>query len=212
MDIRRFLKRQMKSPYYKRLIDALDGEDTIPNLSYVHTPLLKVENPSIIVFGQDPYPSGVVEFNKYKDYYDGNAFSTRTVKTPRSLQHLQNSFMWTSQKEKREDIKINNNLSYLNYRGVILTNIYPIVVRNKPLSCPQWFEFSKRLVSYLDRYDISFILLGNEAKRLEGFIKNNQVFKDVHPSSLSYKTRKKEVLDVFYRHGKNTFKGIKWTK
>lgn len=211
MDIKNYIKREIKKPYYKQILSKVRSVESIPSKN-IHNPLVNTKNPKVIVFGQDPYSNGIVEGGKYYDYFDGVAFSSRhTIKTPASLEVLQRSFIMTSKAEKVKNIKISNNLSYLNDRGVILTNIYPTVERNKPLSHPFWFEFSVNLVRFLDNYDILFILLGKQARNLEPYIKKNIVIKDIHPAAIRYKKNSRKFLTCFYETNKKLLNPIKWT-
>lgn len=214
MGLKEFIKEESKLSYMADLEKKLKKDnDRIPMKGYFR-PYLKVDKPEIVIIGQDPYSTGIVEFGKYKDYYNGLAFSTSALKAPYSLKIMQRSFLITDKSLGYKDLRISNDLSYLEDRGVILANTYLSVSRGEPLShsFKEWYTFTKRIVSYIDNeYAPTFILLGYYAQTLNNFIKKGMVINDAHPASLRF-NKNRSYLTCFYKYSNLSFNNFKWTK
>lgn len=150
----------------------------------------------MVIIGQDPYSTGVIEFDKFNYHYDGIAFSSsKTLKVPYSLSILHKWFRKTEEKRGYSGEEINN-LKYLVDRGIILINVVWSVSHGKPLShgYPEWYRFTEFTLKLIQHYNknVVFLLLGKEAQRMQYAInKNNHyIFKEQHPAASRYKRNK----------------------
>lgn len=150
----------------------------------------------MVIVGQDPYSTGVIEFDKFKLHYDGLAFSSKnTMVTPYSLKIMNNWFVNTERMFNRKG-KNSNSLYYLLDRGVLLINTIWAVRYGKPLSLafPEWYAFTGFLLRYIQSLneEVCFLLLGGEARKLSSYIdlRRHNLFTEMHPAASRYKANK----------------------
>lgn len=133
----------------------------------------------VVLIGQDPYHNDMQA--------TGLSFSVpKDVNIPSSLRNLF--------KELENDLNIkkyNGDLTNWAKQGVLLLNRVLTVIKNKPKSHENigWKIFTTNIIKFIDSNftDIVFILLGNDAKKMEKYIFNNKlnIVKAAHPSGLS---------------------------
>lgn len=179
-----FLKKESEKQYFKLLWEYLDKCNSFyPSRKNIYFAMqdFDFDDLKIIIIGQDPYPT--------KDVADGLCFSTKSTKTPKSLQNI-----FKSIKQSYPNTNFQTN-SLINWKkqGILLLNSILTVEEGKPLSHENigWDIFTQNLLLELNKKytNIIYLILGNKAKK---FIKNlnleNQiVFMTSHPSPLSYK-------------------------
>jgi len=192
------IKKQIELPYMQKLLkEVYKYNDVIPNkLPFEILKKIDLRDINLVIIGQDPYATGLIEFGEFKYHYDGLAFSSKnTLKTPYSLQVLNKLFINTS-KELGQEGEENNNLYYLLGRGVLLINTIWTVRYGKSLAFdhPYWYTFTANIMKIIQKYNsnVCFLLLGSVAKRLEYAVdkKNHNVFKDIHPAASKYNKNK----------------------
>lgn len=165
---------------------------------------LNLNEMKYILMGMDPY------FQSYKvnginyPVANGRAFEPRNcnswlkVNNNASIRNFLKAiyFIETGNiktlKEIREEIK-NNTFKIRNphewfdsleIQGVLFLNYALTVKPNVSGShLEYWEEFTKELINYIDNnYNIDFLLLGNEAKKIKKLIKNGNTICDSHPA------------------------------
>ena len=140
---------------------------------------LSLEKIKVVILGQDPYHQEKVA--------DGFAFSTRSHRTPASLQNI-----FTELKNDLGIVRNSNDLISWVKQGVFLLNCYLTVELNKPLShSEEWKWFSQKLINHIkeNKDDIIWVFWGNNAKSFKILcnIKSNYVIESTHPSPYSAK-------------------------
>lgn len=189
------VKQEIRKPYMQRLQNKiLQDNFRVP----IHKPFILFEkanlkNVNMVIVGQDPYSTGVVEGGVFKYYYDGIAFSSRnTSKTPYSLKVMQDWFIRT-EKIRGLSGEVSNDLQYLVDRGIVLMNTVWSVSYGKPLShdYPEWYTFTAFTLRLIQKYNenVVFLLLGAEAARMQYAIdeSKHKVFRAKHPAASRYK-------------------------
>ena len=182
-----FIEEQAREPYYTALKEFVRQERSTGIVyprnedvfnAFKLTPLNKVK---VVILGMDPY---ILEGQAH-----GLAFSVPMgVKPPPSLLNVF--------KEQRSDLGIeqsNTNGSLVKWaeQGVLLLNSILTVRAGKSGSHRGhgWEVFTDRAIELLNDQDrpIVFLLWGNDAKRKEALLNNEQhlVLKAAHPSPLS---------------------------
>lgn len=187
---RRVLEKELTLPYFKELVEFVEGEyrsgvEVYPPKSLIFNALnsTSYEEVKVVIIGQDPY-HGVGQAH-------GLAFSVNNgVRFPPSLQNIY--------KELQSDLKIpispNGSLQKWADQGVLLLNATLTVRQGKPLSHYKkgWERFTDAIVRVLgERTDpVIFVLWGKSAeskiKVLSEEQKNRHFFLvSSHPSPLS---------------------------
>ena len=183
-----FLSEEKKEPYFLKLSEnltqAYQKEKVTPDKNSIYRALSFVnpENVSVVLLGQDPYPSEGVA--------NGLAFSvSEKTKLPMSLrniyQELNNEFGYPVPEE-------NGDLTPWAKQGVLLLNTSLTTIVGKPNSMKRigWTIFTDHLLtrlSSLKDHKRVYLLLGNEAMKKESLLdlENSLIVKAVHPSPLS---------------------------
>lgn len=217
-----FIEDEKSLPYFKQLQDKVKIDiNRIPEKNpFEIFSLIKPEDIRVVMIGQDPYSTGVVENNIYKSYYDGIAFSSKnTTRAPASLQILKKLFINTELKQGNTVGNVPNDLRYLVEQGVFLGNLAYTTSRNNPGAhlYEEWITFNIRLVSYLSyNYPyVIFILFGAKATVLKPYINTwCPTFLEQHPAADKYKktVSKLEDSNVLVYTNEIIKVPIKWTK
>lgn len=179
------VKNEFEKPYFKKLINFVEKErknkNIYPNSEDVFRAftLTKFNDLKVIILGQDPY--------HVPKMADGLAFSSRLIKTPKSLLNIK--------KELFDDlgypITKNNSLELWASQGVLLLNTVLTVEENKAHSHKDmgWEEFTLNVFKEITKLEqpLVFILWGNHAIKYSKYVKNKNhlVIKSAHPSPLS---------------------------
>jgi uracil-DNA glycosylase len=192
------IKKEIQKPYMVRLQKKLARDkNRIPKTNpFRILEIADLYDIKMVIIGQDPYATGIVEFSKFKLYYDGIAFSSaNTLKTPYSLKILHRWFINTERQRGNEG-ETSNDLTYLVERGVLLINTLWTTSFNKPGShmFPEWYDFTAFIMKLIQHYNdnVVFLLLGNEAQRMEYAINQtkHKVFSEMHPAASRYKANR----------------------
>lgn len=131
----------------------------------------------VCIIGQDPYPT--------RDHAIGVAFGVpQTAKTlPPSLVNI-----IAELRSDLTDLRANprRDLSGWTQQGVLLWNVYPTCLVNRPASLrwDEWTYLTKEIVEKLDAKGIVFCLLGNVAKSFSRYVNNSSIVQTSHPSPL----------------------------
>lgn len=192
------LKRELSKKYIINLKNKVNKDKfRIPvNNPFKIFHIADFRDIKMVIIGQDPYSTGIIEFDTFNYYYDGIAFSSsNTLKTPHSLSILHKWFKKTEESRGYEGKEIND-LRYLVDRGIILINVIWTVSYGKPLShnYPEWYkftEFTLKLIQYFNK-NVVFLLLGKEAQKMKYAIdkKSHYIFKEQHPAASRYRKNK----------------------
>lgn len=180
------LKTEGKKPYFQNIVKNLEEHAKTNVIWPASSDLFRAFNYfelrdiKVLILGQDPYYTRGVA--------DGLAFSTRSDKTPPSLNN-----MFIELKKDYPDTKIeSNSLENWAKQGVLLLNTVLSVDENKPLSHETfgWQIFTNFIIdcAYKVNPDLIFVALGNKAKEVYKSLKipeKNIIFLS-HPSPLSY--------------------------
>lgn len=191
--INEFKKQYMQDLLYK----TYSNKDVIPsNKPFAILNKIDIEDIKLVIIGQDPYSTGVIEFNKFNLHYDGLAFSSsNTIKTPYSLKILNKWFINTASYFNHKG-QISNDLSYLLDKKVILINVVWAVLYNKPLSLDyaEFYIFTAFLLNLIQNSNdrVVFLFLGKEAQRVSYIIDRERhfVFMEKHPAASRYREQK----------------------
>lgn len=174
-----------KKQYFLELLDFLKSEymtKTIyPDEKNLFNcfKLCSKKDVKVVIIGQDPYHE--------PNQAHGLSFSVQDgVPLPPSLKNIfkeiENEFGIYPSK--------NGDLTYLAEQGVLLLNKYLTVIEHKPLSHKNklYDLFFIDIINYLEQIDtpMVYLLWGNEAQKVEKYIKNSKHFiiKSTHPSPL----------------------------
>lgn len=180
-----YLSKEKEKPYFKNLVQILEKEYQEKiiyppiNKIYEAFKLVPFEKIKLVIFGQDPY---------YKpSQANGLAFSLdKGVKITPSLRNIFKEINY----EYGFSIPICGDLSNLAKQGVLLLNSYLTVVQDKPNSHKNigWDLFINEVINIIEekRNDVIYLLLGNNAKEKEKYIKHkNNIVYAGHPSPLN---------------------------
>lgn len=189
------IKVELTKPYMQNLKKkVINDRFRIPHKEpFRILDMADMKNIQMVIVGQDPYSTGVIENGKLRYHYDGVAFSSKhTKKTPFSLKVLHR---WFANTDKARGMRgeFSNDLSYLVDRGILLINTLWSVSYGKPLSHQfvEWYRFTEFILKLIQKYndDVVFLLLGAEAARMRYAIDENKhiVFREKHPAASRYK-------------------------
>ena len=173
---------------------------------------LDPDNIKYIVVGMDPYPQDYEEHTKNgfitKPVATGRSFepdnydnwTDKTVN--QSINNILKAIYYSKTSDKRDiqtiRIFIDNKkffilpphqlFDYLEKQGIMFLNYALTVEPNKPKSHLElWRNFSNELIKYIDtNYNVTWLLWGEEAQKLEQFITNGKIIKDAHPATNSF--------------------------
>ncbi|UUM19608.1 MULTISPECIES: uracil-DNA glycosylase [unclassified Mycoplasma] len=178
------LQSEGKKPYFENIINGLRNYitfDIVPHQMDMFRAFefFQVHETKVIILGQDPYHS--------KNVADGLAFSTRSKKTPPSLQNI-----FKELSDEFPNISLNSNdLTPWAKQGVLLLNVYLTTVINKPLEHQHlgWEQFAQVVCEKIVQANpnVVFLALGRHAQE---FITKlhpvpQYVLKTSHPSPFS---------------------------
>ncbi|MFM2144729.1 MAG: hypothetical protein RI899_517 [Actinomycetota bacterium] len=130
---------------------------------------------SVVIFGQDPYPSAQNAM--------GLAFSVRDSvrKIPASLRNIFSEIV--------NDVggvePVNGDLTYLQDQGVMLLNRGLTLDLKTNRVNPLWFEFTNEVAKVLGAAGVVGIFWGKHAQKLSKYFPENKRIMSVHPSPLS---------------------------
>jgi len=130
---------------------------------------------SVVIFGQDPYPSAQNAM--------GLAFSVRDSvrKIPASLRNIFSEIV--------NDVggvePVNGDLTYLQDQGVMLLNRGLTLDLKTNRVNPLWFEFTNEVAKVLGAAGVVGIFWGKHAQELSKYFPENKRIMSVHPSPLS---------------------------
>lgn len=214
----------------KLINDKLTGEKYSPvDKDIFRFMNIDLNNVKYIIVGMDPYP-GVYEdeFGIIRPIATGRAFepanynswldSTRNS----SINNILKAIYIHETGKELSIKKIRNEISggkfyilpphelfdYLESQGILFIN-YSLTVpqgntkNNSGSHIYLWDKFSHMLIKYINsNYDVKWVLLGNEARKLKEFIDEDKVIEDEHPRT-----------HCFYKHNKclNLIKKIDYT-
>ena len=149
----------------------------------------------VVILGQDPY------YNEGQA--NGLAFAVnKGQKIPPSLKNI----FETIEYQTNSKVIADSTLLHWSEQGVFLLNTALTVVEKKPnIHRNIWKPFTDNVIKYIDSNvnGVSFLLWGNNAKKVEKLITNNEVLSSVHPSPLSF-------YHGFKDNNHFINKGIKW--
>lgn len=186
-DWRLFLKEEMETPLFEKLIHFLEeekalGKTIFPEMNNVFAAfnLCALAKLKVVILGQDPYHN--------EGQANGLSFSVpKETKLPPSLKNIF--------KELKSDLEIDNHtngdLSCWAKQGVLLLNASLTVEKNKANSHKRigWQKFTDAVIENisLQKEGIIFVLWGNEAIKKESLLDQDKHFiiKSAHPSPLS---------------------------
>ncbi len=130
---------------------------------------------SVVIFGQDPYPSAQNAM--------GLAFSVRDSvrKIPASLRNIFSEIV--------NDVggvePVNGDLTYLQDQGVMLLNRGLTLDLKTNRVNPLWFEFTNEVAKVLGAAGVVGIFWGHQAQELSKYFPEDKRIMSVHPSPLS---------------------------
>lgn len=201
-DWKNFLETEFRQPYMKQLnafVQSRRNSTTVyPEQGKVFTAfqLTAPQDVKVVILGQDPY-IGPNEAH-------GLSFSTESGKyTPslRKIAHaLGNPPDW------------DNNLTRWATQGVFLLNRVLTVDKgfSNSHASKGWEEFSLRVIQYLDRPGMIFLLWGAEARKVRVHIKRGTVIEAEHPVAASYQGREWKHNDCFNKANELLTNKINW--
>lgn len=154
---------------------------------------VSIDDVQYVLIGMDPYNN----IYKNKPSACGLAFVT------------ENGYINPSLRVLSENLNIHPNefKDFMLRKKVLLLNYSLTVECNKAGSHKSyWKDFSKVLIASISRYkpNLTWILLGNDAKELSEFIVDGKIMKDVHPSYLHRNGISK------YQSYQRMFKELNW--
>jgi uracil-DNA glycosylase len=166
---------------HKELIENIEkklvGIDIAPEFSNIFRSLAhSIESTSVVIFGQDPYPS--------KGHAHGLAFSVDRAVAPLPPS-LRNIFA-----ELATDCKVTRtqgDLSDWFDQGVLLVNRVLTTQTGSSLAHSEfrWQEVTDAVARELGRHDVVAILWGRSAGELSRYFRPELCIESVHPSPLS---------------------------
>ena len=180
-----FLRKEIKEPYYQRLMAIVKQEyqTTICHPDYQDIwnafKMTDLENVKVVILGQDPY-------HNYHQAH-GLSFSVLCAQLPPSLVNIYQEMENDLGVKVRQD----GNLSYLAKQGVLLLNTILTVRHGMPLSHKGigWEILTDKVIQLLNQQNrpIVFVLWGKNAKEKQSMITNSQhlIITSSHPSPLS---------------------------
>ena len=159
--------------------------------AFRETPVDKVQ---YVLLGQDPYN------NIYKGVPSacGLSFVTENGYINPSLELLSHNL----------DINPHGFKNFMLDKGVLLLNAYLTVLAGEARSHKKiWEEFSKVLITAISRYkpNLTWILLGEDAKSYRDYIVEGRIVTAIHPSALARRN-----IRGIYPDYQRLFKELKW--
>jgi uracil-DNA glycosylase len=133
------------------------------------------ESVSVVIFGQDPYPSAQNAM--------GLAFSVRdsVQKIPGSLRNIFSEI----ENDVGGAAPVNGDLTYLQDQGVMLLNRGLTLDLKTNRVNPLWFEFTNEVAKVLGAAGVVGIFWGHQAQELSKYFPEDKRIMSVHPSPLS---------------------------
>lgn len=163
-----------------------NNEDYYPDEALIFKSL-DVDNPVVVILGQDPYPT--------KGYAIGLAFACPDyTKTPASLKNMIPKMQEATDNASTSSTS-SNDLSHLTQQNVILLNtaLTIKVKNNKGISTSHtklWKKAIQKIIQHIsDTYHPVWLLMGNHALKFKKYIGDDNFVCSSHPSPLSFKNK-----------------------
>lgn len=210
-----FFEREYNKPNLKTLLSRIKnardkGSKILPSQNNVFEAfrITSLEKIRVVIIGQDPYPA--------QEHAHGLAFSSKSKRTPQSLQNIFNEIKSEYPNFKRVD----NDLTDWALQGVFLLNSILTVTEGYPNSHANvgWEKFTAEAISLISKENrpMVWLLWGKSAVNLYTNVayknKKHLVLTAGHPSPLSVKLFKNcghfEKCNLYLRE--NGLSEIKW--